>query len=91
MMLFSLLPIGKGVYEFHLACPKASIIASRALILASLFWAFDRSGLDIDVILSICTNGLVANTAKKVGAVEIVNVNGNTYFITTSKQFRRIL
>lgn len=76
-----------GAYEYHVACPRRSVLASRVLILTSLHWIFNKD-LKVTVLVSDCPEGVIANTARKAGAIEIANINKHVYFIMTTNQFR---
>jgi hypothetical protein len=84
-MLFTLKEREGKVYEGHLAVPKASIRASRILALIALQWIFNKSGFDVNAVITSCPEGTASNLARKIGCTE-VSVdkelgNGLNYFI----------
>ena len=90
-MLFTLEHTASGIYDYHVACPKDSIIASRVLIMLSLCWIFNDSKIDVDVVTTECTPGKIANTARKAGAIEVANFDNKVWFLILARQFRRLL
>lgn len=74
----------KDVYEVHIACPKNSIIASRALSLGILDWMFSPSSeLEAKAIVTSCPEGKIANMCRKIGFREIKKKSNKVYFIIT--------
>lgn len=75
-------------FEIHLACPKDSIRASRALSLCILHWMFGPSNLKPRALITSCPEGKIANMVKKIGGTEVKRENNLVYFMITANQFK---
>ena len=84
-LVFSFFLLREGVYEGHVACPKASTIASRALILAAMSWILTEAAPEAVAILTRCPAGKIANTAKKLGFKETKVEGEDSYFTFVRK------
>jgi len=69
-LLLSLSSVSAGVLEVHVACPAASIVASRILALLGFKWAASNAESKVHTLLTTAPAGKIANFAKKVGFVE---------------------
>ena len=68
------------VYEFHVAVPKDSIIASRVLVRTSIEWSLSSG---IQALVTTCPEGKMANLVRKVGCKEIKRSKGIVTFLAT--------
>ncbi len=79
----------EGIYEVHIACPKASIRASRVLTLGGLQWLASPEGRNAKAAITNCPEGTMANLCRKLGYKEIRRIKDILYFIlnlTTGEQ-----
>lgn len=83
-LLFSYKEHREKIYESHIACPRNSIIASRALVLAGLNWLFQDNNVKAKAVITSCTKGKTANMCKKLGFTELLDVSGKLYFMYTN-------
>ena len=67
-----------GIYEMHIACPLASIRASRILASAAMDWLYHMGA---DVIVTSCPEGKIANMARKLEFVELTRTPELIYFM----------
>lgn len=80
LFFFYALKDKKEVVEFHVACPKDSVVASRVLLLAAGTWVIKKGAADSKVLISSCPEGKIANTARKLGGIEITRIGSIIYF-----------
>lgn len=83
-MLFHYTHKEAGLYEAHMACPKDSILASRALTLAGLLWVFSLQNIEAKGIITDCPKGKIANMLKKIGGKAVGSVGAKQYFLFTN-------
>lgn len=77
------------VFELHIACPKDSIIASRALCVSIMHWMFGPSAVRAEALITSCPEGKIANMIRKLGGVEVNQEGGLIYFMATAEEFKR--
>lgn len=53
-----------GVYEMHIAVPRASLLSCRKLATEAMSWVFNMGA---DKIVTNCPKGKISNMAKKLG------------------------
>lgn len=85
--LFRADDLGNNLCDVHIACPKASKVASRILVLGLCAWLFKLSELRPKTLMTSCPEGKIANMLRKVGAVEVKTLNGKVYFAATAESF----
>lgn len=71
-MLVQLIWHSNKVVEAHIACPRSSVVASRALILSILVELKTLYG--VQLVFTTCPKGIIANTCRKVGMINVGNV-----------------
>jgi hypothetical protein len=67
VLLFEFWQVEEGLYEVHIAVPRSSIVASRALILGGLNWLFSVGASDCDLLQTTCPKGKISNMLRKLG------------------------
>ena len=88
-LLFTHEDLGKGVYEIHISCPKASVPASRLLAVAMLRWvATTGSDSKARAITTNCPEGIIANFCRKCGGIEIGRIEKTTHFMMDAERLR---
>jgi len=87
-LLFEYKPRTTGVYEIHIACPKASIVASRVLSIATIVWLFSNLP-DSKALITSCPEGKIANMCRKVGGRELHRVGNTVHFIITADCYQQ--
>jgi len=83
-MLFKVFEVKEGIHECHVACPKDSIRASRALTLASMQWFFKEAYPEAKGLITSCPEGKIANMCRKIGFKEVRKENDLVYFMAVS-------
>lgn len=79
-LLFTIFEKHPGVYEIHIACPRNSIIASRALALAIMTWVESKYS-NTKAIITNCPEGKIANMVRKLGFIQIDKEEDKLHFI----------
>jgi hypothetical protein len=59
-----------GMLELHIACPRASIKASRILTAVAMQWLLTEPKLNADTIVVFAPKGKMSNFAKRLGFKE---------------------
>lgn len=80
-MVFVFWLVGNGVYEAHIAMPKADIKASRYLCFYMLKWLFTQAGAK--KVITNCPSGKIANLAKKLGMKQYKKEGNTLHFEVT--------
>tara|TARA_R110000764_G_scaffold58467_5_gene127111 strand:- start:4800 stop:5240 length:441 start_codon:yes stop_codon:yes gene_type:complete len=83
--------IGRGNYQFHILCPKASIPQSRKMGIMAIYWAFHVYKGSIVSLYCECPHGKMANLCRKIGATELKSKNGMACFRVTPEYFKTSL
>lgn len=79
--LFELQRRTHGVYEIHIACPRASVRASRVMSLALMLYSLTELGAA--GLITKCPEGKIANMIRKLGAKEVKRDGTDRYFMAT--------
>lgn len=87
VLLFKFWQVEEGMYEVHIAVPRASIVASRALILGGLNWLFSVGAPDCDLLQTTCPLGKISNMLRKLGWTNVTAVGTElqTFLFTKSQ------
>ena len=82
-LLFELEDRGSGMCEIHIAMPRNSIIASRAMILGGLHWVFEVGMPGTKVLYTTCPEGntKISNMLHKLGWIRVSSGLGLCEFI----------
>lgn len=89
--IFRFWPKHNGMYEFHIACPKASIPASRVLAKAIMLWVFVHLGDECKGLITNCPEGKIANFCRKLGGKQILKKKGTVYFVINKEILYNII
>lgn len=90
-LVFCWFKVAPYLYEAHIACPKASIVASRLLTLAALVWVFRLQSIDVRGIITSCPRGKMANMIRKIGGKLLSKDYDFLYFMFTRNQLNNSL
>ena len=80
-LLFYSSHLGNNIYDFHVACPRGSIIYSRQMVVIALAWVFHSRKDYLRALTTDCPEGKMANLCRKVGAREIKSHKGRVHFL----------
>lgn len=71
----------QDIYEIHIACPRNSIIASRALVLTAARWILKHGTIGAKALITACPEGKIANMCRRLGGVELRREEDKIHFM----------